>query len=61
MLEDTVNQWEILRQDDNGNKFIIQSNLAKEEADRLVAIYETKGHKQMYWSQRMEQYNQKKR
>lgn len=44
--------WTVHRQDDNGNRFIVQRRLSKEEAERLVAVYEARGHKQLYWAER---------
>jgi hypothetical protein len=41
--------WTVYRQDDNGNRFIVQNGLSCEEADRLVAAFEARGHKQLYW------------
>jgi hypothetical protein len=41
--------WAVLRQDDNGNRFVVAAGLSREEAERLVARYESLEHKQMYW------------
>jgi hypothetical protein len=41
--------WAVHRQDDNGNQFVVQTGLSREEAERLVAEFEAKRHKQMYW------------
>lgn len=41
--------WSVCSQDDNGNRFVVQSHLRKYEANRLVAELESHGHKQMYW------------
>lgn len=43
--------WSVCRQDDNGNRFVVQSRLTQEEAKRLVAEFEAHGHKQMYWTE----------
>jgi hypothetical protein len=43
--------WEVWRQDDNGNTFVIETNLAKEKAEDLAARMTARGHKQMYWAQ----------
>jgi len=43
--------WSVHRQDDNGNRFVVQTGLSREEAERLVAIYERRGHKQIYWAE----------
>jgi hypothetical protein len=39
------------RQDDNGNQFVVQTALNREEANRLVAELEARGHKQVYWAE----------
>jgi hypothetical protein len=41
--------WAVHRQDDNGNRFVVQAGLSRDDAERLVAIYESRGHKQVYW------------
>jgi hypothetical protein len=43
--------WSVLRQDDNGNRFVMHVGLTREEAERLVAHYESLGHKQLYWAE----------
>ena len=48
-----VAQWAVWRIDDNGNTFVVQEHLEREEADRLVAEFTARGHKQMYWVARM--------
>jgi DNA-directed RNA polymerase subunit RPC12/RpoP len=41
--------WEVWRQGDDGNAFVVQSDLTEREADDLVAVFESRGHKQVYW------------
>lgn len=41
--------WAVWRQDDSGNKFVMEANLTEEQARLLVADFEAKGHKQTYW------------
>jgi hypothetical protein len=43
--------WAVLRQDDNCNRFIVDTGLTRAQAERLVAEYESLGHKQFYWAQ----------
>lgn len=43
--------WIVYRQDDNGNDFVVQDNVSREEAERLVAEFEARGHKQLYTAQ----------
>ena len=41
--------WSVYRQDDNGNRFVGGQRLNRQEAERLVAEFEARGHKQAYW------------
>jgi hypothetical protein len=41
--------WAVHRQDDNGNRFLVVSGLSHEEATRVAADLEARGHKQLYW------------
>jgi len=41
--------WAVWRQDDSGNRFLIEANLTEEQARALVADFDSKGHKQTYW------------
>jgi hypothetical protein len=43
--------WAVHRQDDNGNRFVVQTGLSREAAERLVAELEARGHKQVYWTE----------
>lgn len=43
--------WAVYRQDDNGNRFVVNTRLRREEAERLVAEFEARGHKQVYWAE----------
>lgn len=42
-------KWKIVRQDDTGNAFVIETGLEKEVAENKRAEFEARGHKQMYW------------
>jgi hypothetical protein len=44
--------WAVWRIDDNGNTFLVRGGLGHEEANRLAAEFEARGHKQMYWVER---------
>lgn len=46
-----VAKWTVHRQDDNGNRFVVETGLSREDAEHLVAIYEARGHKQLYWAE----------
>lgn len=41
--------WTIMRQDDHGNRFVVRSCLSREEAQRQIAEFEAREHKQTYW------------
>ena len=41
--------WSVYRQDDNGNRFLVKSNLTEPKARALAAELESHGHKQLYW------------
>ncbi|HEV3440709.1 MAG TPA: hypothetical protein VG122_25360 [Gemmata sp.] len=45
------NIWTVYRIDDNGNTFVVRERLTRDEANRLVAEFEARGHKQMYWAE----------
>jgi hypothetical protein len=47
-----IERWKLLRQDDNGDRFVVKKGLTKQEAERLVAEFEALGHKQTYWAER---------
>ena len=48
-MNPTMN-WTVYRQDDNGNRFVVQKHLSEEEALRVVQEFEARGHKQVYWA-----------
>lgn len=41
--------WSVLRQDENGNEFLVKANLRREEAEALVSEMDSRGHKQTFW------------
>jgi hypothetical protein len=43
--------WTVYRIDDNGNEFIVEEHINEETANRMVAEFEARGHKQKYWAQ----------
>jgi hypothetical protein len=49
---ETVENWCVMRLDDNGNEFIVSDNHTFNEATKIVHEYESKGHKQTYWIKR---------
>ena len=44
--------WAVCRTDDTGNSFVVREHLTREEAERLVAEFTARGHKQYYWVER---------
>jgi O-acetyl-ADP-ribose deacetylase (regulator of RNase III) len=48
-LAPTASGWELWRQDDGGNQFLIESFSTREAAERMMKVYEDRGHKQVYW------------
>jgi L-amino acid N-acyltransferase YncA len=47
-----ADRWAVWRTDDTGNSFLVRDRLSREEAARLAAEFEARGHKQTYWLQR---------
>jgi uncharacterized protein YhfF len=41
--------WALFRQDEHGNRSLVVDTADRAEAERLLAEYEAKGHKQVYW------------
>jgi len=46
---DDAIRWVVHRQDDNGNRYVVSRHAAKEEADRVAAELDARGHKQLCW------------
>lgn len=44
-------RWAVHRQDDNGNRFVLATGLTRDEAEQLVVLYQSRGHKQLYWAE----------
>lgn len=42
-------QWSVWRTDDTGNSFLVREHLTRDEAERVVAEFTARGHKQTYW------------
>lgn len=45
--------WRVVRQDDNGNQFLVEAGLTEPDARRQVLEFESHGHKQTYWVEPM--------
>lgn len=52
-MTDSASNWRVMRQDDNGNRFLVESNLSQDAATRLAEELTSRGHKQMYWAEPM--------
>src|SRR5262245_44167047 len=48
-----ASNWSVWRTDDNGNTFLVREKLTHEEAQRLVAEFTARGHKQLYFVERL--------
>ncbi|MEV6979604.1 SPOR domain-containing protein [Kitasatospora sp. NPDC093806] len=46
---DTTDTFRVMRQDDNGNRFLVVGGVEREGAERIAAELEARGHKQLYW------------
>lgn len=42
-------RWLLKRQDDRGNRAVVDIFLTRELADAALHKYEARGHKQLYW------------
>jgi hypothetical protein len=45
--------WQVLRLDDNGNRFVVADCASEDEARRIAAEFTARGHKQVYWVERV--------
>jgi UDP-N-acetyl-2-amino-2-deoxyglucuronate dehydrogenase len=52
MMSETSELWAVYRTDDAGNSFLVREHLTREEAERVVAEFTARGHKQYYWVER---------
>ncbi len=41
--------WCLVRLDDNGNEFVVRTDLSRAAAEALAREFEARGHKQSYW------------
>lgn len=48
---DARNTWRVVRQDDNGNQFTVETGLSEAAARAVEAEFEERGHKQGYWAE----------
>ncbi len=50
--EESTGNWQVMRQDDHGNVYIIKSKLSEEVADKVLARYKG-NHHQTWWKEKM--------
>lgn len=48
-----VERWAVWRIDDNGNTFVVRERLTRKEAEQAVEEFTARGHKQIYWAERV--------
>lgn len=41
--------WRVVRQDDNGNCYVVAAGLPRAEADDVARAFEARAHKQIYF------------
>ncbi|NBE53893.1 SPOR domain-containing protein [Streptomyces boluensis] len=54
----TMFPWQVIRQDDNGNRYRVGRYATRNEAQRIADSLESRGHKQLYWVERLGQKTQ---
>ncbi|MGW5851563.1 SPOR domain-containing protein [Streptomyces sp. NPDC055254] len=47
--------WLVIRQDDNGNRYRVGRYPTRAEAQKVADSLEDRGHKQLYWVERIGQ------
>ncbi|MEV6686854.1 SPOR domain-containing protein [Streptomyces sp. NPDC051130] len=47
--------WLVIRQDDNGNRYRVGRYASEAEARKVADSLEDRGHKQLYWVERVGQ------
>ncbi|MEV7280629.1 SPOR domain-containing protein [Streptomyces sp. NPDC093111] len=45
--------WLVIRQDDNGNRYRVGQYATEDEARRIADSLDARGHKQLYWVERI--------
>ena len=41
--------WELWRQDDGGNQYLVERYATREDAEHEMRVFEGRGHRQVYW------------
>lgn len=47
--------WQVIRQDDNGNRYRVGKYATRDEAQRIADTLDARGHKQLYSVERIGQ------
>ncbi|CAM5633591.1 SPOR domain-containing protein [Streptomyces avidinii] len=47
--------WLVIREDDNGNRYRVGRYATRAEAQKVADSLDDRGHKQLYWVERMGQ------
>ncbi|MER7203578.1 SPOR domain-containing protein [Streptomyces sp. NBC_01003] len=47
--------WLVIRQDDNGNRYRVGRYATRAEAQQIADSLDDRGHKQLYWVERLGQ------
>lgn len=47
--------WLVIREDDNGNRYRVGRYATQGEAQKIADKLDTRGHKQLYWVERIGQ------
>ncbi|MEU9702709.1 SPOR domain-containing protein [Streptomyces sp. NPDC047981] len=47
--------WLVIRQDDNGNRYRVGRYATRDEAQQVADSLDDRGHKQLYWVERIGQ------
>ncbi|GHE32927.1 SPOR domain-containing protein [Streptomyces capitiformicae] len=50
--------WLVIRQDDNGNRYRVGQYATRAEAQEIADSLDRRGHKQLYWVERVGQNGQ---
>jgi hypothetical protein len=59
MTDGTISlPWQVIRQDDNGNRYRVGRYATRAEAQKIADSLDSRGHKQLYWVERIGQNGQ---
>ncbi|TGA92148.1 SPOR domain-containing protein [Streptomyces sp. MZ04] len=47
--------WLVIRQDDNGNRYRVGRYATRAEAEKIADSLDDRGHKQLYWVEKLSQ------